>query len=252
MIDLTGQTAIITGGSRGVGAASARLLAEAGADVVVTYAAHAKAARSVVASVEERGRRAIAMQVRVERPADCTRAVRLAAKAFGRIDILVNSAGIWEYGELGRMNLDSWRRTMRVNLDGTFNMCSAVIPGMKRNEYGRIVNVSSTAAQRGEAFHSQYAASKGGILAFTKSAAAELAPFGIQVNCVAPGWVDTDMVAGVMKNSRKKEEILRSIPRGTVASADEIAGPILFLCSALSNHVIGEVLNINGGSVLCG
>jgi 3-oxoacyl-[acyl-carrier protein] reductase len=173
-------------------------------------------------------------------------------KEFGSVDILVNSAGIWEYGELGRMSLQRWRRTLAVNLDGTFNMCSAVIPVMKRNKYGRIVNVSSTAAQRGEPFHSQYAASKGGILSFTKSAAAELAPYGIHVNSVAPGWVDTEMVARVMKNSKKKNEILRSIPRGKVATADEIAGPILFLCSGLANHIVGEVLNINGGSVLCG
>lgn len=252
MISLNNQVAIITGGSRGVGAATARLFARAGADVIVTYVSDKRSARNLVESVEKGGRKALALQANVERPADCRRIVRAALKEFGRVDILINSAGIWEYGALGRMSLEHWRKSIHVNLDGTFNMTSAVIPAMKRNKYGRIVNVSSTAAQRGEPFHSQYAASKGGILSFTKSAAAELAPVGIQVNCVAPGWVDTDMVAGVLGNSRKKNEILRSIPRGKVATADEIAGPILFLCSGLANHIVGEVLNINGGSVLCG
>ena len=251
-MDLIKSVAIVTGGSRGIGAATVSLLAEFGADIAFTYAADAEAAAIVVAGAEDLGCRCIAIKGRVERPADCARVVHRTIKEFGRIDILVNSAGIWEPGQLGKMSLQHWKRTLAVNLDGTFNMCSAVIPHMKRNKFGRIVNVSSTAGQRGEAFHSQYAASKGGILAFTKSAAAELAPDGIHVNCVAPGWVDTDMTAGVMKNSRKKEEILRSIPRGKVATADEIAGPILFLCSSLSDHIVGEVLNINGGSVLCG
>ncbi len=252
MIDLHQQVAIVTGGSRGIGAATAALLAQAGADVAVIYDSNGRAARKIVARVERAGGRGIALRANVARPPDCVSVVRATRKAFGRVDILINSAGIWEYAELGRMSLRQWRKTLGVNLDGTFNMCSAVIPAMKRNKYGRIVNVSSTAAQRGEAFHAHYAASKGGVISLSKSAAQELAPFGIHVNCVAPGWVDTEMVEGVMKNSRKKNEILRSIPRGKVATAEEIAGPILFLCSRLANHIVGEVVNINGGSVLCG
>lgn len=252
MITLQGQVAVIAGGSRGIGAATAVLLAKAGADCVITYRRDRRSALQAAALVERAGRRALIVRAAVEREADARMVVARTLEAMGRIDILVNSAGIWEYGALGRLRLRDWRRTIEVNLDGTFVMTSAVVPEMKRRKYGRIVNVSSTAGQRGEALHSHYAASKGGVIAFTKSAAAELALFGINVNCVAPGWVDTDMVAGVMKKSTEKKEILRSIPRGKVATADEIAGPILFLCSRLADHLLGEVLNANGGSVMCG
>jgi 3-oxoacyl-[acyl-carrier protein] reductase len=252
MIDLSGQIALVTGGSRGIGAATARALARSGADVAIQYRADLAAARGVAREIEKMGRRAIVVRARIERETDARRAVRTVLATFGKIDILVNSAGIWESGRIGTMSLAHWRRTIGVNLDGTYAMCAAVTPSMKRRKYGRIVNVSSTAGQRGEAFHSQYAASKGGVNAFTKSAAVELAPFGISVNCVAPGWVDTEMVSGVLGNGRTKRAIERSIPRGKVASADEIAGPILFLVSALADHVVGEILNVNGGSVLCG
>jgi 3-oxoacyl-[acyl-carrier protein] reductase len=252
MIDLRGQTALVTGGSRGIGRATVRLLARAGADVAIQYASDLAAAKSVAREIERMGRRSLVVRANIERESESKRAVRSVLASFGQIDILVNSAGIWESGEIGKMSLARWRRSIAVNLDGTYAMCAAVVPSMKRRKYGRIVNVSSTAGQRGEAFHSQYAASKGGVIAFTKSAAAELAPFGISVNSVAPGWVDTEMVSGVLGDARAKRAIERSIPRGKVASADEIAGPILFLVSALADHVVGEILNVNGGSVLCG
>ncbi len=252
MIDLHGQYALVTGGSRGIGEATAMILAKAGADVAIQYAKDARKARAVVQRIAQLGRKAIALKASLERPEEAKRVAEQTLAAFGRIDILVNSAGIWESGAIGEMSSAQWRRTIEVNLDGTYHMCAAVVASMKKRKYGRIVNISSTAGQRGEAQHSHYAASKGGIIAFTKSAAVELAPFGIQVNCVAPGWVDTQMVATVMSNARERRTIERSIPRGKVASAEEIAGPVLFLCSPLSDHVVGEILNVNGGSVLCG
>jgi 3-oxoacyl-[acyl-carrier protein] reductase len=175
-----------------------------------------------------------------------------AIDEFGRVDILVNSAGIWEYGKVGKMTMDQWQKTISINLTGVFNMCSAVLPVMKNQKYGRIINISSTAGQRGEAFHSHYAASKAGVIAFSKSLALEVIKDGIWVNSVAPGWVNTDMVSDVFKNSKTKKEIKQSIPRGKIASPEEIAGPILFLCSAYSNHIVGETINVNGGSVLNG
>ncbi len=149
------------------------------------------------------------------------------------------------------MSLAEWRKTIEVNLTGIFSMCKVVIPIMKKQKYGRIINISSTAGQRGEAFHSHYAASKGGVIAFTKSIAPELIKDGIRVNCVAPGWVDTEMIAKVYKSSRHRTEINQSIPRGKVASPQDIAGPIVFLASNLADHIVGTVLNVNGGSVLC-
>jgi 3-oxoacyl-[acyl-carrier protein] reductase len=252
MIDLKGQSALVTGGSRGIGAAAAILLAEAGADVAIQYRRDAAAARAVVRGIKERGRKGVAFRAGVDNERDARALARRAYDAFGRIDILVNSAGIWEYGRIGAMSLAAWKKTISVNLDGTYAMCAAVKPYMKRRKYGRIVNVSSTAGQRGEEFHSHYAASKGGVIAFTKSAAVELFPDGIWVNCVAPGWVDTEMTERALGNARNRKAIERSIPRGKVASAEEIAGPILFLCSRLADHVVGEILNVNGGSVLCG
>jgi 3-oxoacyl-[acyl-carrier protein] reductase len=248
MITLSGQIALVTGGSRGIGAATALLLAQAGADLCITYARDRRSAQSVVKSIESLGRNAIAVQCRVEHPDDCRRTVASAVKRFSKIDILVNSAGIWEYGAMGKITSRDWERNIAVNLDGCFYMCNAVVPKMKKRRYGRIINVSSTAGQRGEAFHAPYAAAKGGVLALTRSMAVELIRDGIWVNAVAPGWVDTEMVSKVMK--KEKREISASIPRGSIASAEEIAGPILFLASSLANHLVGATLNVNGGSVL--
>ena len=252
MIDLSNQLALITGGSRGIGAATAIQFARAGADVVITYQRDKKGAEETLRNIFINGVRGFAIKGSIENESDCRRICAQTMKLFGRIDILVNSAGIWEYGALGKMSLKEWKRTIDINLNGTFNMCNAVLPAMKKQKYGRIINVASTAGQRGEAFHSHYAASKGGVIAFTKSLAPELISKGIWVNCVAPGWVDTDMTAGELKKSSTKKEILRTIPRKKVGTPEEIAGPILFLASNLANNVVGEILNVNGGSVLCG
>lgn len=252
MINLSGNVAIVTGGSRGIGAATAILLARAGAHVVITYRKNTGRAEEVAKHVRSLGKSCLVLKASVEKPRDCLNVADAAVKKLRRIDILVNSAGIWEYGEVGRMTQKQWEKTIAVNLTGTFNMCSAVLPIMKKQKYGRIINISSTAGQRGEAFHSHYAASKGGIIAFTKSLAVELISMGIWVNCVAPGWVETDMTTAEMENLKIRRQILKTIPRGRVATPEEIAGPILFLSSKLANNIVGEVLNVNGGSILCG
>lgn len=252
MINLSSQVALITGGSRGIGAATATMLAKAGADVAIVYRENYKSAVKVIRSIEQNGRSGFALRGNIVNYTDCRNIAIKVIKNFGRIDILVNNAGVWEYGEIGKMTEKDWKKTIDINLTGTFNMCNIIVPIMKRQKYGRIINISSTAGQRGESFHSHYAASKGGIIAFTKSLGPELIKDGIWVNCVAPGWVDTDMVAAEIKNPSTKKEISQSIPRGKVGKPEEIAGPIVFLASSLADHIVGEILNVNGGSTLCG
>lgn len=164
----------------------------------------------------------------------------------------MNNAGIWKYGESDKMSLEEWEETIRINLTGTFLFTKYVVPFMKTNGFGRIINITSTAGQRGEAFHSHYAASKGGVISFTKSLAAELGPFNITVNSVAPGWVLTDMTDGVFADKNYKEKIAGEIPVKRIAEPEDIAGPVVFLASDLARHINGEILNVNGGSVLCG
>src|ERR1041385_3238625 len=236
MIDLSNRTALVTGGSRGIGAATAIMLAQAGADVAILYSKDKNSAEKVVQRIRNAGREAALFQCRLEHISHCRNVVLKVFNKFKRIDILVNSGGLWEFGEIGKMKPEEWKRTIDVNLTGTFNMCNIVVPYMKKQEYGRIINISSTAGQRGEAFHSHYAASKGGIIAFTKSIAPELISKGIWVNCVAPGWVETDMAAHIFKNQLKKKEIIRTIPRGKIGTPEEIAGPIVFLASNLADN----------------
>jgi len=171
---------------------------------------------------------------------------------WGGIDILVNNAGIWTYLEMGEGDAAAWKETMAVNLDGLFYLTDAVVPGMKAQNRGGIINVGSTAGLRGEAHHSHYAATKGAVNALTKSWAAELAPWGIRVNGVAPGWVETDMCAGVFSDASFKERVRQSIPLKRIPRPEDIAGPILFLASDLARHITGAIISVNGGSVLCG
>jgi 3-oxoacyl-[acyl-carrier protein] reductase len=178
--------------------------------------------------------------------------VQAVLKDFGRIDVLVNNAGIWKEGKIGKMKLSAWDETIKTNLTSTFLFTQQVIRFMKSKRYGKIINISSTAGQRGEAHYSHYAASKGGMISFTKSLASELGPFNINVNSIAPGWVLTDMSKSVLANKKSLDEELKKIPLGRIATADDIAGPVLFLASDMSRHINGEVLNVNGGSVLVG
>lgn len=250
MISLRGKRALVTGGSRGIGAATALLLADCGADVGIGYRSRQNEAAEVVQQLADRGVRAFAHSADLSTVDGATSLVERAEREFAGLDIFVGNAGIWPADDvaLTEMTDAQWRRTMAENVDAMFYSTRAAAKLMERG--GRIVLVSSTAGQRGEAYHADYAASKGAMISFVKSLAVELAPRDITVNAVAPGWVDTEMVAQPMKHAR--ERITSGIPLGRVASPRDIAGPIVFLCSELARHITGEILNVNGGSVLCG
>ena len=250
-IDLSGKTALVTGGSRGIGRATAEILAVAGARVAINYRTNDAAAETVVRETRAAGGEALALAGDVGNPREARQLVSDVVAAWGRLDVLVNNAGIWEEDEAGSGDLDVWKRTLDVNVLGAHVVTDAAIPHLER-ERGSIVFVSSTAGQRGEARHSAYAASKGALISYTKSLAAELGPRGIRVNCVAPGWVDTEMTARALGDPDARAEIERAIPLGRVARPADIAGAILFLVSDLARHVQGEILNVNGGSVLAG
>jgi 3-oxoacyl-[acyl-carrier protein] reductase len=252
MIDLSGKSALITGGSRGIGRAAAVLMAKAGADVAIVYHANEEAAASAGDEIRRQGRRALLLRADISKVGEVRAAVENMVREFGRIDILVNNAGIWTYLEIGSGDARMWRETLEVNLDSVYYFTDAVVPHMKRQKQGRIINVGSTAGIRGEALHSHYAATKGAVNALTKSWAVEFAPFGILVNCVAPGWVDTEMCAEVFSDAAFKESVRQSIPLKRIPLPEDIAGPILFLASDLARHITGAIINVNGGSVLCG
>jgi 3-oxoacyl-[acyl-carrier protein] reductase len=251
MINLKGRKALITGGSRGIGKATALMFAKAGSDVAINYLKQRDAAGRVKEEVEKSGSKCLIFEADVSYKLDLDSMVEGIIKEWSQIDILVNNAGIWTYGEMGAMDEKVWAETMKVNLDGVFYACNKVVPYMKEKKRGWIINVASTAAVRGEAFHSHYAASKGAIVSFTKSLAVELAPYNILANCVAPGWVDTDMCAEVFSDLNFRKKVQDSIPLKRIPLPEDIAGPILFLASDLARHITGEVLNVNGGSVLC-
>ena len=251
MISLRGKRALVTGGSRGIGAATALLLAECGADVGIGYRSRAAEAAEVVKEVASRGVRSFAHAADIGTREGAEALVDRMVREFGGIDIFVGNAGIWPTEDVAVAEMDDarWARTMRENVDSVFYTTRAAARLMGSG--GRIVLVSSTAGQRGEAFHADYAASKGAMISFVKSLCIALARRDITVNSVAPGWVDTEMSAGPYANGGK-ERIAASIPIGRVATAHDIAAPIVFLCSDLARHITGEIVNVNGGSVLCG
>ncbi len=252
MLDFTGKVVFITGGSRGIGAACVEMFARAGARTAFSYSRNRSEAQATARHILADRGKCIFFPLDLTSGPSCAQAVRRVMDAYGRIDVLVNNAGIWEEGAADRMTEREWIRTIDINLNGTFRLCRLVLPIMKKQRSGKIVNISSTAGQRGEPFHSHYAASKGGIISFTKSLAIEAIPFGINVNCVAPGWVSTDMTAHVSRNRKEYRAIRAGLPRGRFATPGEIAGPVLFLASDLAVNLVGEILNANGGSVLCG
>ncbi len=249
-LDLAPRAALVTGGSRGIGRAVVELLALAGARVAVNYRQDKAAANGLVRELRAAGCEAMALPGDVSQPEQARQLVRDVVSAWQRLDILVNNAGIWEEDQAGAGDLDVWDRTLAVNVRGAFLVTDAAIPHLEK-ERGSIVFLSSTAGQRGEARHSAYAASKGALISYTKSLAAELGPRGIRVNCVAPGWVETDLTRQAL-SGRERREIEEEIPVGRVAQPPDIAGPVLFLVSDLARHIQGEILNVNGGSVLAG
>jgi 3-oxoacyl-[acyl-carrier protein] reductase len=250
MISLAGRAALVTGGNRGIGRAVALQLARAGADVAITYLSRSSEAESVVREIRDLGRRATAFGGDLTDPAVCDEMAESVLAAFGRLDCFIANAGIWPADDvpLSGLSTERWRLTMAANLDGLFFSTRAALRVMGSG--GRVVLISSTAGQRGEAFHADYAATKGAVIALTKSLAIECAP-GILVNCVAPGWVDTEMCAPAFAGDGR-ERIRQTIPLQRIPPPEDIAGPVLFLCSDLARHITGEVLNVNGGSVLCG
>jgi 3-oxoacyl-[acyl-carrier protein] reductase len=250
---LRDRVAIVTGGSRGIGRAAVQRLAEAGAHVVVNYVSHTKEAGDAVREVAEHGGRSIAFQADVSNSRDAAALIDKTLDEFGRLDLLVANAGIWEGAPVDEMDDDLWDRVLDCNLRGTWTVTRAAVPAFKSNGGGSIVIVSSTAGQRGEAGYSNYAASKGGQISFAKSLAVELAP-AIRVNVVAPGWVDTELnhVVFTAKDNEAKRKAIEAIPLKRLALAEDVANAIVFLGSDWARHITGEVLNINGGSVLCG
>jgi 3-oxoacyl-[acyl-carrier protein] reductase len=252
MNGLKGKRALITGGSRGIGAAAATLFAEYGVHVAIGYRSRRADADALTASLRDRhGVNAVAHASDISTIEGATALVDRAAEALGGLDFFVGSAGIWPPDDVSFADMTDaqWRRTMAENVDSVFYTTRAAIRRIADN--GRIVLVSSTAGQRGEAYHADYAASKGAMISLVKSLAPELGRRGITVNSVAPGWVDTEMCEQPFGNGGR-ERIAAAIPIGRIASPRDIAGPIVFLCSELARHITGEIMNVNGGSVLCG
>ena len=252
-LSLAGQVAVVTGGSRGIGRAIAERLAEAGAWIIFSFKTDEAAALETVTAIKEKYQvEALAVRADVSVASQAGHLIEEAVGKFGRVDVLVCNAGIWEGAPVEELAEELWDRVVDINLKGTWTVCRAAVPLLKRQGRGRIVIVSSTAGQRGEANFSNYAASKGGQIAFCKSLAVELANSNVTVNAVAPGWVETEMTAKAFTDERFRRSVEDSIPLGRIATPDDVALPVLFLCSEWARHITGEVLNINGGSVLCG
>ena len=258
-LGLDGKVALVSGGSRGIGAETVRLFVKAGARVAFSYLQARDRAEALVAECGGAAQ-CVAIQQELSTPADGRTLVEAAVRAFGRLDILVANHGIWppEDAPISDMSDGQWRRTLAVNLDSVFGLVKAAVAQMKVQPHaegetaGHIVLISSTAGQRGEAYHADYAVTKGALISLTKSLSTELAPMGIRVNCVAPGWVATEMSAGTVNDAELGPKVAAGIPVGRVGHVREIAGPVLFLCTPLAGFISGEVLNVNGGAVLVG
>lgn len=254
MISLAGKAALITGGSRGIGAAAVKMFAQAGADVVFSYFRSKDAAVQIQQEAGKHGTRVEAFKADVGKHADNKGLVDHCIARLGRLDILVANAGIWNLEDLPieRMSEKQWDDMIRTNLKSIYSVIHFSVPQMIKQKSGKIVTISSTAGQRGECLHTHYGASKGGIISFTKGLATELARHNILVNCVAPGWVATDMSNPVLETKAGQKMAATVIPLRRAGTPEEIAGPILFVASDLANFMTGEIINVNGGAVLCG
>ena len=256
-LSLSGKVALISGGSRGIGAATVRMFTTAGAKVVFSYRSARPQAEALVDECGAEVCHAVACDLNT--PESARALVAETVRHFGRLDILVANHGVWPVEDvpIDRMTDEQWRSTLSINLDGVFGLVKHAVAQIKSQPRvnaaaGHIVLISSTSGQRGEAFHCDYSASKGALISMTKSLSTELAPNGIYVNCVAPGWVDTDMSAGALADPKTGETIRRTIPLGRAGTPEEIAAPVLFLCTEYASFITGEVFNVNGGAVLCG
>jgi 3-oxoacyl-[acyl-carrier protein] reductase len=251
-LTLDNKVALITGGSRGIGAAAVKLFVAAGAKVVFNYQTAKPQADKLVEECGPKNCRAVQADLSSTESAQAL--VASAFSAFGRLDILVANHGIWPPRDapIDRMSDEQWHRTIAVNLDSVFALVKHSVAQMKKQGGGNVVLVSSTAGQRGEAFHCDYAASKGALISMVKGLSTELARDNIRVNCVAPGWVATDMSADALNDPPTRQKVFSTIPMGRVGTPDEIAGPILFLCTPYAGFITGEIFNVNGGAVLVG
>jgi 3-oxoacyl-[acyl-carrier protein] reductase len=249
MLSLEGRTALVTGGSRGIGRAVSVLFARLGVRVAVNYVRDPAAADETLAAVRAAGSDGCALQADVSRPEDAERLVAETERSLGGLDVLVVNHGIWKRASIDAMSPAEWAETVDVNLGGAYAICAAASRRMIPRRSGTIVLIASTSGQRGEAHYSHYSATKGALLSFTKSLASELAPHGIRVNGVAPGWVLTDMTRETLEGPGR-EAALRPIPLGRPALPEEIAGPVAFLASDLSSYLFGEILCVNGGAVM--
>jgi 3-oxoacyl-[acyl-carrier protein] reductase len=251
-LTLNSKVALITGGSRGIGAATVRMFVAAGAKVVFNYQNATAQAEALVRECGSENCRALRSDLSSTEAAK--ELVSSAISVFGHLDILVANHGIWppDDAPIDRMSDEQWHRTIAVNLDSVFALVKHSVAQMKKHGGGHVVLVSSTAGQRGEAFHCDYAASKGALISMVKGLSTELARDHIYVNCVAPGWVATDMSAAALNDPPTRDKVFRTIPMGRVGTPDEIAGPILFLCTPHAGFITGEIFNVNGGAVLVG
>jgi 3-oxoacyl-[acyl-carrier protein] reductase len=256
-LSLSGKVALITGGSRGIGAATVRMFTAAGAKVVFSYQQARPQAEALAKECGEAHCRAVASNL--DSPASARALVAEAVKQFGRLDILVANHGVWPAQDVAidQMTDEQWRSTLSINLDAVFGLVKHTVGQMKAqprtgSAVGHIVLISSTSGQRGEAFHCDYSSTKGAVISMTKSLSSELAPIGIYVNCVAPGWVETDMSRGTLGDPVSGDKVRRTIPLGRVGKPEEIAAPVLFLCTEHAGFITGEIFNVNGGAVLVG
>lgn len=251
MIAFENRNILITGGSRGIGKACVELFLKAGANVAFTYQ-NAKVKAEKIVSEHTGLSKLKFYKMDLSDTSDIENVTNSVLKDFETIDVLVNNGGIWKEAAIDQMSLEEWNETIKINLTSTYLITKLLVPDMKKKKFGRIINISSTAGQRGEAFHSHYAASKGGMISFTKSLASELGKYNITVNCVAPGWVVTDMTKDSLSDAEINKKVINDIPLNKIAQPEDIAGPVLFLASDLASHITGEIINVNGGSVLCG
>jgi len=254
ILSLDERVAVVTGGSRGIGAAIVRMFVQAGARVVFNYQRAEHDAQSLV---EECGglSRCVAVRAELAGSESARPLIVEAVNRFGKVDIVVGNHGVWPPHDapIDTMTDEQWRSTLAINVDSLFGLVKYGVAEMKRQGTGgHVVLISSTAGQRGEAFHCDYAASKGAIISMVKGLSTELARDGIYVNCVAPGWVETDMAAPALHDPVISKKVFATIPLGRAGRPEEIAASVLFLCTSHAGFITGEILNVNGGAVLVG